>query len=68
MKGAVLSWVTNLLLFFIFIYARGELPLLLRLINIRGATPFVFVVWPLVSLPGVYLFFAIGWLFYNASK
>jgi len=63
-KTGFLSWITTVVMLFMFLFARGDLELLLRLVEIRGTGPFVFVVFPVLNLVSSYFFSAIGYLNY----
>jgi len=53
---AYLAWIFNTVLFYSFLYGRGEMDLVYRLMAIQGHLPVIFVVLPLINLVLSYAF------------
>jgi len=59
-----LAWVSNMVLFFMYLYGRGDMDLVYRLVTVRGAFPLVFVGFPFVCLITSFFFSTVGYLLY----
>jgi len=62
-----LAWVSNMVIFFLYLYGRGDMGLVYRLINVRGAWPLVFVGFPFLSLLVSFFFSTVGYLMYSSK-
>jgi len=59
-SASYLAWIANTVLCYAFLYGRGELSIVFRLIVAHGHFPAIFVLLPLVSLVFAYAFSAAG--------
>jgi hypothetical protein len=65
--SAFLAWILNTVLFYSFVYGRGEMDLVYKLMVLQGHFPLLFVVLPAVLLVLAYAFSAGGVVFYFTS-